>query len=87
MLLIMGNVSQLLSLYRYHCNNGPERFHYKKYACSFGYKRREKGRVGGRNTEGRTRQEERENRENKETEVDVRKNWATQGDGNRGVGL
>ena len=24
------NVSQLLFLYRYHCNNGPERFHYIK---------------------------------------------------------
>jgi hypothetical protein len=30
---------------------------------------------------------ERENRENKETEGDVRKNWETQGDGNRGEGL
>jgi len=28
-----------------------------------------------------------ENRENKETEGDVRKNWATQGDRNRGEGL
>jgi len=33
--LIMGNISQLLSLYRYHCNNGPERFHYKKKRMQF----------------------------------------------------
>jgi hypothetical protein len=40
-------------------------------------RRRNHHREGGRNTGGRTRQEERENRENKETEGDVRKNWAT----------
>jgi hypothetical protein len=56
--LIMGNVSQLLSLYRYHCNNGPERFHYKKNACSFGYKRREE-EVEKKGERQRKKQEER----------------------------
>ena len=62
--LIIGNVSQLLSLYRYHCNNGPERFHYiKKNACSFGYKSQ---RRDGQRKEGRgekvTREERKKNK-------------------------
>jgi hypothetical protein len=70
--LIMGNISQLLSLYPYHCNNGPERFHYKKKTHAvLAIKGEKKDETRGRRyeaeggekkrREGRTRQQKQKN--------------------------
>jgi hypothetical protein len=55
----MGNVSQLLSLYRYHCNNGPERFIiYKKTHAVLAIKGEKKDEKGWRTEEIKGKQRE-----------------------------